>query len=255
LNTFQLIVLSIVQGITEWLPISSSGHLAIIQHLFHLNVPVIFDILLHFGTIIAVLVFFKKEIAGIIGAIFKLDFRSEYGRLVIYIIIASIPTAIIGFLFKDFFESLFYNQPAIGIALLLTGFILFFSSRKRGSKEISSWSAIVTGIVQGLAIIPGISRTGATLSSGLFFGIDREKAARFSLLLSIPAILGASVIDFNYKEIASIGVTNAIMGIIISAIVGFFAIKLLVNVLKNHKFHLFAYYCWIVGLLTILFVK
>ena len=255
MNTFQLIVLSIVQGITEWLPISSSGHLAIIQHLFHLNVPVIFDILLHFGTIIAVLVFFKKEIAGIIGAIFKLDFRSEYGRLVIYIIIASIPTAIIGFLFKDFFESLFYNQPAIGIALLLTGFILFFSSRKRGSKEISSWSAIVTGIVQGLAIIPGISRTGATLSSGLFFGIDREKAARFSLLLSIPAILGASVIDFNYKEIASIGVTNAIMGIIISAIVGFFAIKLLVNVLKNHKFHLFAYYCWIVGLLTILFVK
>ncbi|MDD5181946.1 MAG: undecaprenyl-diphosphate phosphatase [Candidatus Nanoarchaeia archaeon] len=248
-----VVILSIVQGITEWLPVSSSGHLAIIQTIFNLNVPVFFDILLHLGSIAAVVFIFREDIIKIITAVLRFDFKSEEGKLALFIIAASIPTAIIGFAFKSLFESFFTNLLAVGIALLVTGTFLFICERFSKNKELKLKDALIIGAVQGIAIIPGISRSGSTIGTGLLLGIDKEKAARFSFLLAIPAIVGATIFDFSAAAISSVGLQFAIAGIVLSALVSFFAIKWLLDIIKKQRFHWFAVYCWLIGLAVIVY--
>ncbi len=252
-NIIQAIILGIVQGITEWLPISSSGHLVIFQHFFNLDVPIFFDIMLHVATLLVIFVVFYKDILQMLKALLKLDFKSEHGKMNLFIIIGSIPTAIIGFVFHDLFESFFSNLTAVAIALLVTGFILYSTKLvKNNNHKITLIDSVLVGIAQGLAIIPGISRSGSTISIGMLLGIKKELVAKFSFLLAIPAIIGATL--FEAKDFASIdiNVIPLLFGMLSAFIVGYLSLKWLLNLIIKQKFHLFAYYCWTVGILLLI---
>lgn len=261
MSIFQASILGIIQGIAEWMPISSSGHLVIAQEFFGLQNMVFFDILLHIATLGVVFFIFRNEIVAVLKAITKLDFKSEYGKLALYIILGSIPTGIIGILFHDTFEKMFSNLQAVAIALFITGIFLLLTKRKQGSaRNINSKSALLIGLVQGVAIIPGISRSGSTISAGILSGIDKEKAARFSFLLSVPAIFGASLLEF--KKLGENGMTGinwmpVIFGMIFAVIVGYIALKFLLKIIKSDKFYLFGYYCIILSVVLniLIFVK
>jgi len=165
----EVFILAVVQGLTEWLPISSSGHLVITQKILGLNLPLIYSVMLHFGTLIVVLTAFRKDISNIIKAVVKREFETEEGKLALFIVVGSVPIAFTGFVFHDFFESLFSNLPAVGLALLITGLVLFFAEKRIGNKKMGILDSILIGMAQAIAIIPGISRSGATISTGWFW--------------------------------------------------------------------------------------
>jgi undecaprenyl-diphosphatase len=254
LTLLKAIILGIIQGITEWLPISSSGHLVIAQQLMHLDVPISFDILLHLGTLLVIFMVFWKDILLTLKAFFKFDFHSFYGRLSLYIIIGSVPTAVIGFTFHDLFESFFSSLFVVAIALLVTGTLLYLTKFFNGKRNLSSLDSLFIGIFQGLAIIPGISRSGSTIGLGLLLGNKKEQVAKFSFLLSIPAILGASIFDLKDFSFTSLGTLNVIIGLITAIIVGYISLKYLLKVIMENKFYYFAYYCWILGLIILILV-
>jgi undecaprenyl-diphosphatase len=160
----EIFILAVVQGLTEWLPISSSGHLVITQKALGLNLPLIYSVMLHLGTLIVVLTVFRRDITDIITAVAKRNFETEEGKLALFIVVGSIPTAIIGFIFHDFLESLFSNLPAVGAALLITGTILFFSEKRIGNKKMNITDSLLIGLAQAIAIIPGIYRSVANIS-------------------------------------------------------------------------------------------
>jgi undecaprenyl-diphosphatase len=249
----ETLLLAIVQGITEWFPISSSGHLVIFQQLLKINAPVSFDVMLHFGSLISVIAVFWRDIIKIIKSIFKLNFKTEEGKLFLYLITGSIPTAIIGLLFKDFFESLFTNSLAVGVFLIINGFILFFTKYFNGVKKLNFYDSIIIGISQGISIIPGISRSGITISTGLLRKLDKEIVIRYSFLLSLLAVTGATLIKSKDLVLGQIPYDITLIGIIVSSLVGYFALKSVIKLLVNKKFHKFAYYCWVVGLIIIIF--
>jgi len=257
MNLIEALILAIVQGITEWLPISSSGHLVIVQQLWGLNVPVFFDVTLHIGTLIAVLVFLRRDIANVARAVVQLDFKTEEGKLALHIIVGSIPTAIIGFLFQDLFESFFFNLLAVGIAFMVTGCVLYASKLTRDrDRFINYLDALLIGAAQGIALIPGVSRSGVTISTGLLRRVKKEKAFQYSFLLYIPAVVGAAI-GTGIKEsrnlaMAEIDVLSIVFGLVLTATVGYVFLKLLFKILIKEKFHMFAYYCWAIGLTIIL---
>ena len=239
---FQAIISGIVQGTAEFLPISSSGHLIILHHLFKIKQDFLFDIFVHLGTLLALLVFFHKEIIALF---------SREKRLVFLLILASIPTAIIGFCCGGIFEQLFANVKSVGGMLLITGLWLLggdAASRhnKRLKKTPGFFSALLIGFAQGISLIPGISRSGATISTGLISGLNRESAFRFSFLLSIPAVLGALL--FKIRDFQLSCDFALIVGMLISAIVGFFSLEFLFSVIKENKLYIFAIYCFVVGI-------
>jgi undecaprenyl-diphosphatase len=238
----QAIILAIIQGITEWLPISSSGHLAIAQYLFGISPPLFFDISLHFGTLISVVAFFWKDILNLVNRV----------EMILFIVIASVPTAIIGLTMKDFFAG-FYNEIwLVGIALLLTGAFLYLTKYAKSGKTLNPKLALIIGIAQGLAVAPGISRAGSTIGAGMLLGIDRELAARFSFILSIPAILGATVIEGADLALSSIEIGPTLLGIIVAAIVGYLTIGFLLGIIRKGNFSMFSYYCFALGIITII---
>lgn len=249
----EVFILAVVQGLTEWLPISSSGHLVITQKALGLNLPLIYSVMLHLGTLIVVLTVFRKDIADIIKAVAKRDFETEEAKLALFIVVGSVPIAIIGFIFHDFFESLFSNLPAVGLALLITGFMLFFSEKRIGNRKMGILDSLLIGLAQAIAIIPGISRSGATISTGLLRKIDKATAFKYSFLLSAPAIAGATVMESKELVLGNIDLIPLLLGTIVSMIVGYVSLKLLQKIVMNEKIHLFAYYCWTVGLAIILF--
>jgi undecaprenyl-diphosphatase len=255
----EVFILAVVQGLTEWLPISSSGHLVITQKALGLNLPLIYSVMLHLGTLIVVLTVFRKDIADIIKAVVKRDFETEEGKLALFIVVGSVPTAIIGFIFHDFFESLFSNLPAVGAALLITGAVLFLSEKRLGNKKMNTTDSLLIGLAQAIAIIPGISRSGATISTALLRKIDKKTAFKYSFLLSVPAVLGAAVMEskvfMKSRELAvgNVDIVPLILGAIISMIVGYASLKLLQKIVMNEKIHLFAYYCWLAGATLIFF--
>ena len=249
-------LLGILQGITEWLPISSSGHLALVQNTFGLDVPVVFDIFIHLGTLLAVCVVYKKDLIAMLKALLSLDFKSKEFKLIILIALAVIPTAIIGFTFKDFFESMFSNSLLIGIGLILTGIILYLASKAKVTRKMNTAvSAFIIGVFQGLAIAPGISRSGATIAIGLIQGIDMKEIAKFTFLLALPTIIGATI--FEVKDLtlsqAQVDWIPFLIGALTAAIVGYLSIKFFLKVLEERKFYWFAYYCWAIGILVIIF--
>jgi undecaprenyl-diphosphatase len=271
INIIQAIILGMVQGLTEFLPVSSSAHLVLVPELMGVESSLAFDTLLHLGTLIAVVSYFWNDVVNMIKAFisslkdvtqgkFRTELRDDrFKRLSWLVIVGTIPAALMGILLKDFFESLFSSIAAVGVFLLITGFILWGVERMpRGDKkvkEITFTNSLLVGIAQGCAIAPGISRSGATIATSLFLGFDRELAARFSFLLSIPAILGAALIqakDLTAGFDLNTGVFVA--GLLSSMIFGYLAIKFLMGYIKQHKLTIFAYYCWIVGLVVLLWV-
>jgi undecaprenyl-diphosphatase len=269
MDIIQAIILGMVQGLTEFLPVSSSAHLVIVPELLGVKSSLAFDTLLHLGTLIAVVGYFWSDVIQIIKSFFKslLDMprgnfktglnEDKYKKLSWLIIIGTIPAGLAGILFKDFFESLFSSVTAVGFFLLITGFLLWGAERmphgQKKMNDISIKNAITVGIAQAFAIAPGISRSGATISAGLFLGIERETAARFSFLLSIPAIMGAALVQS--KELTSgfdINTGVFIAGFVSSIIFGYLAIKLLLKIIREKTLLIFAYYCWIVGALVLI---
>jgi len=270
LDILSAIILGAVQGLAEFLPISSSGHLVLIPYLLGVETNLAFDTVLHIGTLVAIFTFFWNDIIDLIkGFILSIIDLSEgkdkfiaglnnsvQKRFSWLIIIGSIPTAIIGFLLKDAIETIFRGTIFVGIFLIITGLLLYYSEKQRHgnitAKKMSFKQAVIVGICQGLAVLPGISRSGATISSGLCLGLEREYAARYSFLLSIPAVVGAGIIQI--KDIATIDVSFTILlaGFISSVVFGYLAIKLLMKMIKGWSLNIFAYYCWIIGILTVI---
>lgn len=243
------ILLAVIQGITEWLPISSSGHLAITQQLLGVSPPLLFDILLHVGTIVAVMVFMRRDIVDILRALKKPDIKDENFKLALFVVVASFPTAVIGFTFRGYFESMFINPQAIGIALISTGIFLFFCEIKKGDATISTPSSLLVGAAQGLSIAPGVSRSGATIGIALLMGVKRENAARFSFLLSIPAIFGATVFEAKDASFAVIDSTM-FLAAIVSGVVGYLTIGFFLEFVKEKGMRPFSYYCLVAGVLV-----
>ncbi|MDP8263500.1 MAG: undecaprenyl-diphosphate phosphatase [Candidatus Ancaeobacter aquaticus] len=263
------VILGVVQGVTEFLPVSSSGHLVITHNLFGFEEPQLFvDIVLHVGTLIAVLLFLWKDVCDITIGFIKgaVDIlrgnknvykESSTFRMGIYIIIATIPTGIMGILLKDWFESLFGSIGMVGFFLLITGGILFFTKYylHREKKEINIIDVILLGIVQGCAICPGISRSGITISTGIYRGIDPVKAAKFSFLISIPAIIGATLVQC--KDVVSFSSTDigyVLIGFFVSIIAGYCSLVLLLKLVRAYKLYYFSFYCWSVGLIIIIYM-
>ncbi|MFH1328785.1 MAG: undecaprenyl-diphosphate phosphatase [Candidatus Bathyarchaeota archaeon] len=249
-----ILILAVVQGLTEWLPVSSSGHLVITQKVLGLNLPLIYSVMLHVGTLIVILTVFRKDVAEIIKALVKREFQTEEGKLALLIAVGSVPIAIIGFVFYDFFESLFDNLLVVGVALLITGCVLFFSERRIGNRKMGILDSLLIGLAQGVAIIPGVSRSGVTIATGLLRKIGKATAFRYSFLLSVPAVIGATLMESRELVTGNIDVVPLFLGAIISMIVGYASLKLLQKIVMSEKFHLFAYYCWIVGIVIILFI-
>lgn len=270
MDVIQAIIIGIVQGITEFLPISSSAHLVFIRNILGVQESLAFDTMLHLASLVAVVSYFRKDLLHMLKSFlsslndlpkgeFKKGIQEDpFKRLAWLILFGTIPAGLMGLLFKDFFESLFTNLLAVGFFLIVTGLLLWASERistgNKSVKDMGLKTSMLIGIAQGCAIAPGISRSGATISAGLFLGLERELAARYSFLLSIPIIIAAGLIQV--REIGSVFDFNAaafIAGFIASAVAAYLAIKLLLKIIKERSLMMFAYYCWIVGLLTIIF--
>ncbi len=250
----EILILAVVQGITEWLPISSSGHLVIAQEWLSLEeLPLLFPVTLHVGTLCVVLLTFWRDIAEIFKALARLDFESEEGKLALYIAVGTLPTAAIGFFFHDIFESFFYSLFVVGVALFSTGFFLSISGLRKNGRELGWLDSLLIGIAQGFAIIPGISRSGVTITTGLLRRVEKEKVFRYSFLLSIPAIIGAAISESMNLSVSNVDMATLILGAVTSTMVGYVSLKLLLKIVLRERLYLFAFYCWIVGIIVILY--
>lgn len=256
-SVLEAIILGVIQGLTEWFPVSSSGHLALYQNIFGLDVPVLFDIYLHLGTLIVLFVFFWNDIIKIVSDVLSLRSETDYFEIGKNIFIATLVTGVIGFVFYKAFTDLFSNLIGIGLGFLFTGFILIAGKNVSSvKKDIGVFNSLIIGVFQGLALIPGISRSGSTIGVGIIRGIDKMKLAKFSFLLSIPAIIGATLVDTanNYKSAIPFLAENMLailLGIGFSALVGYLCLRWLMKLIDKGKFHYFAYYCFAVGLFTL----
>jgi len=247
------IILGIVQGLTEWLPVSSSGHLVIFEEFFKMKTSLFFNIILHLGSLLVLLIVFRNDIKKIILSFFKKEYKN-YRKIGYLMIIGTIFTGIIVLIFKDLFVNLFSNTLVVGIALMITGSLLFFSKfTKEKKQEVNFKDSIFIGLMQGVAIIPGISRSGSTISLGLFLGVKREEAARFSFLLFIPAVIGALLFDLFELKTFDNNLLSLVIGFIVSFIVSYFTLKWFLKLIRNKSFHKFAYYCFILGIIVVLF--
>ncbi|MGL1903735.1 MAG: undecaprenyl-diphosphate phosphatase [Fibrobacterales bacterium] len=249
---FESIILGVIQGLTEFLPVSSSGHLVILSALLgKIEDGMFFDLMLHFGTLLATILVFREQIISLIKGLFTGD--PESVKKCVLIIVACIPTGLIGILFKDPLEGLFDKPLLVSGTLLLTGTLLFITKfRSDGEKDFTIKTALLIGLVQGFAIIPGISRSGSTIAISMLLGIKRKEAGEFSFLISIPAILGAVLL--KGKDVMSDPTLSAhiglpeVLGVVASFVTGVIALKWLLSFVRTGKFFYFAPYVWIVGL-------
>jgi len=251
MNIIDIVIRGILQGITEFLPVSSSGHLVLAQYLLGIESPGnTLEVLFHIGTLFSVFYVFNKDIKSIVISLNEKPTQ----KLVIYIIIATIPAVIIGLIFKSHIINLFSSIVPVGYALLSTGVILTLSINfKNKNKSMSYLYSLLIGLAQAMAIIPGISRSGATISISMLLGIPPKEAARFSFLLSIPVIIGAGLLGF--LELESYGLLTPkfiIAGILTSFIVGTLSLKILLKILEVGRFHFFGIYCVIAGIVAVL---
>ena len=273
MSYIQAIFLGIVQGLTEFLPVSSSGHLLMLQHFFGVEADsvLIFTLLLHVGTLISVFFCYWNDIVELVkeliltisDLIHRKGLRLEerpVRKLGVMIIVASIPTAIIGILFEDLFEGFYKTLLPTGVGLLVTGCLLWVAQNNRRNKtqiEDMSWKhAIAVGVMQGIAICPGISRSGSTLFGGLKSGLQRDFAVKFAFLVSIPSILGSLIFEGGSDAMASAMSTNmgpVIAGCIAAALSGVLAIKTMITVVRKLSLSLFSFYVWIVGAALIIY--
>ena len=264
MDILQAIIIGLVQGLTEFLPVSSSAHLIFTQQALGLSdVGLAFDVLLHVGTLVAVVAYFFSDIISMIKGFFLslIDLkdgkfmeevrRDPYKKLAWLTIIATIPVGIVGVLFNDLVESLFTGITVPAFFLLITGCLLYVSQRMNSGRidlsNITLKEALLMGCGQALAVMPGLSRSGTTIAAGLFSGLDKEFAAKFSFILSIPAILGAGVFQLKDLSGGSVEIDACIAGFIVAVISGYLAISVLLKLIREKSLDIFAYYCWIVG--------
>ena len=263
--------MGVVQGLTEFLPISSSGHLVLFQSLLGFSKPqLMYDIILHLGTLLAVCIFFRFDLIEMIRETWNFSVAISHGQeklrsidkrpyvmLTLWVITATIPTAVIGLAFRSPLEALFSDVDRVGVMMICTGLILavtmFISTAYSRRRDVGLLTALVVGVAQGLAIIPGISRSGITIVCGMVCGMERELSARFSFLLSIPAIIGAVVLQLSFEGLSRSDIIPLSLGFLSSAIIGFFALKILMGVVRKGRLFYFAPYCWALGLLIIIF--
>lgn len=284
MSVLQAIFLGIVQGLTEFLPVSSSGHLAIFQNIFHIETgnSVLFDVMLHVGTLLVVLLVYWKDILKLIIEFFRMAgdmlvnlkllfssgkekpqyrkiVRTNYRKFVVLIIVSTIPTGIMGYLGSKLITDASATLIVPGICLLITGILLLLSDKKDNCwkipRDVSYGEGILIGIAQGFATLPGLSRSGTTIAAETFCGLDRKFAVKYSFILSIPAIVGAAVLELS--DISSEAVTGSLVGtyaagMIAAALVGYFAIRSMLKLVQNKKMKYFAYYCFGMGALAII---
>lgn len=272
----QAILMGIIQGLSEFLPISSSAHLVFTSNFYKVfkgieiaqtsNEEVFFDIMVHLGTLIAVLIFFRKDIIKILKALFNAlktnDWSDNEAKLGLFIALGTILTIFIAYPLNEIAEKLVYSPVIVGILLFITGFTLLYSEYKskkieEKKSEVDLKSSIFIGIAQGLAALPGFSRSGWTIATGLFFGLDRITAARYSFLLSIPIILGASMVyplvKIDVAEAVQYNWAAILAGTLASGIVGYLCIKYFMKFISKFSLALFGYYCLIMGIVTAIF--
>lgn len=263
MTIIQGIILGIVQGLTELLPISSSAHLALIPWIFNWSIPESFDVALHFGTLLAIGIFFFKDwlklIAGGYNQVVKKE-KTPEGRMFWYIVIATIPGGIIGFVLDHFMQGILSKPIIIAIALIAMGIVLYLVDKncksKTEYKDMTFKQTFLIGISQCLAFIPGVSRSGITMTTGRALGVKRESAAKYTFMLSAPIVLAATIFklkDFiEYFAVANtVGIIAFIMGVIFSFIVGLLVIKFLLEYLRKGSFKIFAIYRVIIGIIVI----
>ena len=245
-------ILGVVQGLTEFLPVSSSGHLVLFQNWLPVSGdPLAFDLALHLGTLVPVIWVYRADLLRVFS-----DATSGEGaylerpgvRLLLLLVVASIPTALIGLTLEDLFAQLFHSAKAVGVAFGITGTLLWFTRKfAKGSQlahELPWLRALFIGFAQGIAITPGISRSGTTIAAGLFLGMDREAAARFSFLLSIPAIGGAFILKLGDLSLDALSLMPLLIGVLSSAVSGYFALRVLLRLVRSGDFSKFAFYLW-----------
>ena len=288
MTLLKAIIMGIVQGVAEFLPISSSGHLALFKHILGVNLEsgMLFDVLLHVGTLAAVFIAFFADIKnlviegfGILGDFFanlfnavanlfrkekkplKKVVRTPYRRFVMLIIVSTIPTGIVGLLLKDITEAAGNTLIIPGICFVLTAIELLVAENWRPKnhgrtteKNAKYREAIIVGTAQGIATFPGLSRSGTTITAGIMCGFEKNFAVRYSFIMSIPAILGALVLELKDIGVSSVSSTEALyfgIGAVVAGVVGYFAIKLMLETVRKKKYRYFAYYCFVIGLIAI----
>ena len=247
MNIFTSIFLGTIQGLTEFIPVSSSGHLVFFQKLIpgFYQPGILFDVILHFGTLTAVLFFFRKRL-------FKID-----ARYLLLLFIGTIPAVFFGFLFQEQFENMFSGAKFLAFEFLITGLINFLLDFTKDRKNaLNPTNSFLIGIAQAIAIIPGISRSGATIFTGTSLGINRQKVAEYSFLLSVPAIFGANILQIftHTEDLVGVPWNFYLAGFIAAFISGFASIGIVINFLKNNKFKYFGVYCLLIAILTFLFI-
>lgn len=265
------ILLGLIQGLTEFFPVSSSGHLVIAKYFLKLHLPgAAFEAFLHFGTVIAVIVLFRKEIKELVISFFdsiKRLFQGENmvnilknnlsSRLAWFLVISTIPAAMIGYAFSSYFETLFSKPITTSFMLMITGVLLWIGNKKKSSgnkniSEITYKDAIIIGLAQAIAIFPGISRSGLTVIAGLSRNLNREFAAKYSFILSVPIILGASMVKIWELSSLDINIYILILSGLMATVTSYGAMKIFITLLKNRKIYFFSYYLWTLSVLTIL---
>lgn len=285
MDLFQSIIMGFVQGIAEFLPISSSGHLAIMKQLLHIETDtgLLFDVLLHLGTLVAIFIAFWKDIQELIvegfkiigdffinvGRLitnlvtkkpveFKLIISTPYRRFVMLVIVSSIPTGIIGFAFNDAIELVGETLLVPGLCLILTALLLAIADRtktgKKTEKNATYKDAGLIGLAQGFATLPGLSRSGTTITACLLAGFDKSFAVKYSFIMSIPAVLGAAVFeikDFSMSSVTQNDLINYLIGTIVAGVVGYISIKTMLVIVRGKKFKFFSYYCFIIGIIAV----
>ena len=272
IDRLEAVLLGVVQGATEFLPVSSSGHLVIAQHLFGLREPaLLFDIVLHVATLLAVVWYYRRDIGQLILETFLAAGDLSRGqpwssvqaarpgfRLAWLIVVGTLPTAVMGITLEERFEALFGSLAAVGIALCLTGLVLLTTYRfGSGTRSVSGMrviDALLVGLAQGLAITPGLSRSGLTIAAALALGVERETAARFSFLLSVPSIVGALLLKAG-DAAGGVGTPETTLGFLAALISGYLCLALLVRVVKRGRLAWFAPYCFLAGLAALLLAR
>ena len=257
MGVIEAVILGIVQGLTEFLPVSSSGHLEIAKELLSVSEQeqnLLMTIVLHAATALSTIIIFRKDITTIITGLLQFKWNEE-AQFSVKIILSMIPAAIVGLFFEEEIESLFGGQIVlVGSMLLLTGLLLFLADKaKKTNKKVSILNSILIGIAQAIAILPGISRSGATICTSVLLGVDREKAARFSFLMVVPLILGKMAKDMLSGDLITESTTilPLIFGFIAAFITGLVACKWMIRLVKKSQLKYFAYYCFAVGIISI----
>ncbi|MEM2899244.1 MAG: undecaprenyl-diphosphate phosphatase [Thermoplasmata archaeon] len=267
MDLFDALILGIIQGLTEWLPISSSGHLALVQYLLSKDVPFAFDMMLHLATLLVLIGFFRMEIKDVILQFFgilkdiskKVPFKeavnSPKRRLCVCIIIGTIPTGIIGLLIDFLVEYIYSSLLIVGIMFFTTAVILYSTRKviaKRKVEDMNFKDALIIGTVQGFAAMPGLSRSGSTIGAGILLGIEQETSGKYSFLLSIPSIIAGTLLHVEDIAVLSYAeILPFVLGFVIASIVGYLSLFMLMKVLKSNRIHIFSPYCILLGIFAL----